>query len=73
MTKAFLIDLAERVAATYLQSFIGLLLVSGALDIDTLKAAALAAVPAALAVVKGVLARKVGDPESASFVDGTEG
>ncbi len=64
-----LVDLAERVVATYIQSFLGLLLVADAIDIGAVKAALVAAAPAALAVVKGVLAKRLGDPESASVVD----
>lgn len=69
MSRKFLVDLAERVVATYIQSFLGLLLVADAIDIGAVKAALVAAAPAALAVVKGVLAKRLGDPESASVVD----
>lgn len=67
---SYLRDLAERTLATYVQAFVGLLVAgwSGALDLGTLRAAAVAAIPAALAVVKGGLARLVGDPQSASLV-----
>jgi hypothetical protein len=67
MSREFLRDLFERVAATYVQSFIGLLMVSGNLNIDAVEAALVAAIPAALSVVKGVLARRFGDPESAAL------
>lgn len=68
-TKAFLIDLAERALSTYVQAFIGFL-VAGATEINvsTLEAAALAAIPAALSALKSVIATQVGDPESASLV-----
>ena len=68
-TKAFLIDLAERAIATYLQAFIGFL-VAGATEINvsTLEAAALASIPAALSVAKSLIASQVGDPASASLV-----
>lgn len=66
---AYLIDLAERVGFTYLYAFVSLLLAdsTGVLNVDALKAAALAAIPAALAVLKGALARFVGNPETAGF------
>lgn len=72
MTKRYLRDLAERVGATYLQAFLGLLLASGfgvegVLDLSTPRKAAIAAIPAALSVLKGLLARSVGDKESASL------
>lgn len=63
------IDIAERVVATYLQVFIGLLLVSwqsNVIDISMIQTAAISAVPAALAVIKGYLSTFVGDTDSAS-------
>ena len=74
MTKKFLIDLAERVVATYVETLIGLLLVGWSdfadlgsfLDFGT--SAAVAAAPAALAVLKGGLARLRGDRENPSLV-----
>ena len=72
MTKRYIRDLAERVGATYLQALIGLLLLSGfgvdgVLDLSSVRKAAIAAIPAALSLVKGLLARSVGDRESASL------
>jgi len=72
MTKRYLRDLAERVLSTYAQAFIGLLLASGfgvdgVLDLSSLRKAAIAAIPAALSLAKGLLARTVGDEESASL------
>lgn len=69
-SKNFYLDLFERVLATYLQAFLGLLLVDSAdiTNLGFLKAAAIAAVPAALSVVKGFVGSLVGDPESASVV-----
>jgi len=65
-------DISERVVWTYVQTFLGLLLASGmfadgALDLSVLQSAAVAAVPAALAVLKGVAASRVGDPKTAKF------
>lgn len=63
-------DLAEQTAASYLLTFLGLLLTDGMdlTSVSALKAAAVAAIPAALMVVKGAAARKVGDPDSANFL-----
>jgi hypothetical protein len=74
MTRKYLLDLAERTAATYLETLLGLLLVGWAdwgtvsefLDFGT--SAAVAAVPAGLAVLKGGLARLRGDRENPSLV-----
>jgi uncharacterized membrane protein len=68
-SKAFLIDLAERAVATYIQALIGFL-VAGATEVNAsgLQAAALAAIPAALSVAKSLIASQVGDPASASLV-----
>ncbi|GAA4981190.1 holin [Actinopolymorpha pittospori] len=55
MTKQFFVDLAERVGATYVQTFIGLLLLADQLNLDVLKAAAVASVPAALATLKAII------------------
>lgn len=72
MTKRYIRDLVERVTATYAQAFLGLLIASGfgvdgVLDLSSLRKAAIAAIPAALSLVKGLLARGVGDQESASL------
>jgi hypothetical protein len=68
MAKSFILDLAERTVATYLQAFIGLLLAGQVTGLSTIEAAAIAAIPAGLAVIKGALARFVGDPASASLL-----
>lgn len=68
-TKAFLVDLAERAIATYIQAFIGFLVAGTTeINISTLESAALAAIPAALSVAKSLLASQVGDPATASLV-----
>jgi hypothetical protein len=68
---AFAINLAERVLGAYFLTFITLLLANGFdyLDVNALEAAALSAIPAALAVVKGALAKQFGSPDSASFFE----
>jgi hypothetical protein len=69
----FFTDLAERTIATYLEAFIGLLLVGGITDLSTAKSAAIAAVPAGLAVVKGALSGFLGDPDTASVLPAGKG
>ena len=70
--KDFLIDLLERTIATYAEAFLGLLIASGlgtpADRMALLEKAAIAAIPAALAVAKAGLAKFKGDPNSASLV-----
>jgi hypothetical protein len=74
-------DLAERAGWTFVQTMVGTFLasgvldaaaVSGTLDVDTVRRAAIAAVAgaigAALSVVKGYAARRVGNPNSAATV-----
>ena len=63
----FFRDALERVLATYVQAFIGLLITSGVTDVSAVQAAALAAIPAALSALKAVIAKRFGDPDSAGF------
>ena len=65
-TRLYLIDLAERVLWTFLQAFAAALLLSDALNLDALKAAAFAGLAAVLALVKGLGAKAIGDRQSAS-------
>ena len=71
--KDFLIDLLERTIATYAEAFLGLLIASGlgtpADRMALLEKAAIAAIPAALAVAKAGLAKFKGGPNSASLAD----
>ena len=73
MNKVWIRDVAERAIATYLQTFLGLLLAgwtTDTVDLSVVQAAAVAAVPAALAVVKGALAARVpGTISPASVVE----
>lgn len=68
--KNWLLDAAERVIATYVQAFLGLVIAAGldAMSMSTLKAAAVAALPAALSALKAVVARTVGSPDDASLL-----
>ena len=69
--KAYL-DLLERCAMTFVQSFAALLLADTAgidLSVSTVQAAAVAGVAAALAVLKGFAAQRlVGDKSTPSLV-----
>jgi hypothetical protein len=67
----FYVKLAENVIGAYLLAFVTLLLTDGFdyTNVGALKAAALAAIPAALSVVKGFLARLVGSADSPSLVE----
>jgi hypothetical protein len=62
----FFLDLAERVVATYLAGFLGLLLANGfdLTSVSALRAAAVAALPAAITVIKGFIATFIGDPNT---------
>lgn len=62
-------SLVELVLATYAFTFLGLVLANdfNLTDVSALKAAAVAAVPAALSVVYGALARLVGSYDSATI------
>ncbi|MFL4904807.1 hypothetical protein ACJ6WF_16870 [Streptomyces sp. MMS24-I2-30] len=62
----FLTDLAERTISTYLETLLGLLLASSVVDLSAAKAAAVAAIPAGLAVIKGALSGFLGKPATAA-------
>ncbi|MEV7186582.1 holin [Kitasatospora sp. NPDC057542] len=68
--RKLIIDLVERTVATYAAAFLGLLLADrfDLTSFSALKAAAVAALPAALTVVKGAVATLVGDPNSAALL-----
>lgn len=65
---AYAVDLVERTAATYVEAFAGALVLHGTLSLTIAQSAAYAGIPAALAVLKGGLARFVGDPASAALL-----
>ncbi|MFE0042065.1 hypothetical protein [Streptomyces albireticuli] len=67
-----LVDVLERTLAAYLTTFLGLLLADGfdLTDVSALKAAAIAAVPAALSVIKGAIGTRFGDRTSAAWLPG---
>lgn len=63
--KKYLIDLGERVGATFLFAFLSALSFT---DLSTSRDAIIAGAAAAATVLKGALARFVGDPESAGLL-----
>ncbi|MFE6868294.1 holin [Kitasatospora sp. NPDC057692] len=71
--RKYIIDVAERTVATYVVALLGLLLADGVdlTSVGTLRAAAVAALPAALTVVKGAVAGVVGDPTTAALLPRT--
>lgn len=70
MTKLWLRDALERVVATYVEAFAGLLIAAGTglVTLSSVKAAAVAAIPAAVAVVKTLAAARVSGTVSAASV-----
>lgn len=68
--RKLIIDLVERTVATYATAFLGLLLADGfdLTSVGALRAAAVAALPAALTVLKGAIGTLVGDPTSAALL-----
>ena len=69
--RKLLADIAERTVLTYVEAFLGLLLASGTTDVVTLsalEAAAIAAIPAGLAVVKGAVGSLIGRAGTASWL-----
>lgn len=64
-SKRWLIDTAERALATGVQTFLAQLVVA---DLSTAEGAALAALGAALSVIKAALATRIGSADSASLV-----
>ncbi|MEU9774563.1 MULTISPECIES: hypothetical protein [unclassified Streptomyces] len=66
-----LLDVAERTGLTYVESFLGLLLagaVTDIVDLSVLQSAAVAAIPAALTVVKGAIGTRLGQIGTASWL-----
>lgn len=66
----FYTDLVARTIRTYVAAFLGLLVAvpTFTLDVSSFQAAAIAAIPAALAVIKALVAKRIGDPTTASLV-----
>ncbi|WP_425245375.1 hypothetical protein [Streptomyces sp. NEAU-NA10] len=70
-TPKLLADIAERAVLTYVEAFLALLLASGTTNVVSLSAlqsAAIAAIPAGLAVVKGAVGSLLGRAGTASWL-----
>ncbi|WP_435059366.1 hypothetical protein [Streptomyces sp. bgisy060] len=70
-TPKLLADIGERTVLTYIEAFLGLLLASGTTNVVTLSAlesAAIAAIPAGVAVLKGAVGSFLGRPGTASWL-----
>ncbi|MFG2940104.1 hypothetical protein [Streptomyces sp. NPDC048282] len=70
-TPKLLADIAERAVLTYVEGFLGLLLASGTtnvVNLSTLESAAIAAIPAGLAVAKGAVGSLLGRADTASWL-----
>ncbi|MFI9204297.1 holin [Streptomyces sp. NPDC053048] len=65
-----LVDIAERTLAAYVTTFLGLLIADGfdLTSVSAIKAAAIAALPAALSVIKGAIGTRFGEKESAAWI-----
>lgn len=68
--KTYALDLAERVLVTFLQAFVGGIVITQPLDASVWHAAAAGGVAAVIALVKGIAARAVGTANSASLAKG---
>ena len=65
-------DTAERALKSFVQAFVSVLIVSGAYDLDALKAATIAGITAGLTVVKSVIAALIpSDISPASVASGS--
>ncbi|MBB4895250.1 hypothetical protein FHS39_004317 [Streptomyces olivoverticillatus] len=69
-TSQVLLDIAERTLAAYITTFLGLLIADGfdLTSVSAIKAAAIAALPAALSVIKGAIGARFGDRTSAAWL-----
>lgn len=66
-----LADVAERTVLTYVEALLGLLLAAATtdvVDLSFLQSAAVAAIPAALTVVKGAIGTRLGQVGTASWL-----
>ncbi|MFH8294955.1 hypothetical protein [Streptomyces sp. NPDC018059] len=73
-TPSALADVAERTVLTYVEALLGLLLAGATTDIvdlSVLQSAAVAAIPAALTVVKGAIGTRLGQVGTASWLPAT--
>lgn len=76
MTRRLLLDVAERATLTFVQAFLSVWLVADwadLTDVHLAQRAAVAGIAAALAVIKGFAAARVGDPGTASLLPRRDG
>lgn len=76
MTRQLLLDVAERATLTFVQAFLSVWLVADwadLADVHLAQRAAVAGIAAALAVVKGFAAARVGDLGTASLLPRRDG
>lgn len=75
-TGTYVVDLAERIASTFVVAFLGTLVTGGWFDVahirdvSALQAAGLSAIAAVLSLAKGLVAKWVSDRDSASLAPG---
>ena len=67
MNRAYLVDAAERIAASFVLAFATAAIGVGTLDLRAVKAGAIAGVFMVLQIAKVIAARFVGDPDSAGL------
>ncbi|MER0443006.1 hypothetical protein ABR738_00195 [Streptomyces sp. Edi4] len=70
-TPSALADVAERTVLTYVEALLGLLLAGATTDLvnlSFLEASAIAAIPAALTVVKGAIGTRLGQVGTAAWL-----
>jgi hypothetical protein len=70
MMSRLILDTVERTLGTYAVAFLGLLLADGfdLTSVGALRAAAIAAIPAGLSVLKAAVGSLVGDPGTVGWV-----
>jgi hypothetical protein len=73
MTKKLFLDLLERAVWTFLQAGLGVFVLADSFDanLDNAEKAAMAGLAAVLALVKGVVASRVGDTGTAATLPAT--
>lgn len=68
--RTYALDLAERTAATALEAALGAVVVSQPFNLSMWESAGLTGAAAGFALLKGIVAKLVGDKNSASLVKG---
>jgi hypothetical protein len=73
MTKKLFLDLVERAVWTFLQAGLGVFVLADSFDanLDNAEKAAMAGLAAVIALVKGVVASRVGDTGTAATLPAT--